>query len=334
MIKRIALLCLAALLALAGCQISLAGNLPTPTTISLPSLTPALESPTPISPSPTPFVATETLALPSPTVGATSTAGATASAAVTPGATVAGAPSGPYAVVRVLPGDTLNIRSAAGVGNSVVGSFPATAANVMRSGPSTVIDGQIWVQVQNPTGGTGWVSAAYLSETVTPATFCADGRVNDLLTNFGNALRTSNGDLLASLVSPAHGLDVRTWRQSTPINFMPEFARWVFESTYEHNWGMDPASGYATVGSFEEVILPNLLDVYEASYTLSCNTVQVGGASYDASWPAEYTHLNYYSLYKPGTPGTELDWRTWLVGIEYVSGQPYLFSLIHFQWEP
>jgi hypothetical protein len=41
-------------------------------------------------------------------------------------------------------------------------------------------------------------------------------------------------------------------------------------------------------------------------------------------WPHEFTNINYYTL-QPGSPGVELDWRTWLVGLEHSQGTPYLF---------
>ncbi|HCB01753.1 MAG TPA: hypothetical protein DEP19_05165 [Anaerolineae bacterium] len=51
--------------------------------------------------------------------------------------------------------------------------------------------------------------------------------------------------------------------------------------------------------------------------------------------PAEYTNINFYTIYKPGTEQYGgLDWRAWIVGVEYVGGKPTLFALIHFQWEP
>jgi hypothetical protein len=61
--------------------------------------------------------------------------------------------------------------------------------------------------------------------------------------------------------------------------------------------------------------------------------VQVGGASYAATWP--YTGINYYSVYFPGTDAnSKMDWRTWLVGVDYVGGKPYLYALMQFEWEP
>jgi hypothetical protein len=317
-----------------ACTTSLLGD-PTPTLVFLPSPTPALETATA-----QPATATPTLALPSPTIAVfspTPTATATTApptstspaSAVTPGA-----PSGPYGVVLVFPGDNLNIRAGPGASSAAVGSFPPTATDVMRTGPSAMAGGDLWVQVQKPGGGTGWVNASFLTEYVAPAAFCADGRVNTLLSSLDTALTNGNGVLLQSLVSPVHGMTVHLWRHGNPVNFEPADARWVFESTYAHDWGQAPGSGLETRGSFHEVVLPNLLDAFNASYTLSCNVVQTGGASYDTSWLPQYANVNFYSVYKPGPAGNELSWRTILVGVGYVMGQPYVFSLMHLQWEP
>jgi hypothetical protein len=252
----------------------------------------------------------------------------------TTGGILPGSPSGPYAVILVLPGDVLNIRSGPGAGNPVVGSFAPTATNVMRSGPSASADGDLWVQVDNPSGGTGWVNSRFLTESIAPAAFCAHAGVPALLSGLGSALASRNGEVLASLVSPLHGLDVRLWRFGTVINYDREHVRWVFDSTYAHNWGADGASGLDTLGSFQEAVLPKLQEVFGASYSLSCDSLGSAPQYGMQPWPAEYANINYYTVFKPGTPGIDLDWRYWLVGIEFVQGQPYVFSLIHFQWEP
>ena len=48
-------------------------------------------------------------------------------------------------------------------------------------------------------------------------------------------------------------------------------------------------------------------------------------------WP--YTNIHYYNLYKPATD-QQLDFRTWLIGVEYINGQPYLHSMVSIVWEP
>ena len=318
-------------LCLSGCSLSLLGTpTPIPTLIPLASPTPF---PTATSAAPT---AIPTLGLPTPTSPAAPTA-TTASAPTSTTGTIPGSPSGPYGVIQVAAGDVLNIRSAPGADSSVVGTFTPTANTVMRTGPSANVGGDHWVQIQNPGGGTGWVNAAFLTEYVAPAAFCADTSVNTLLTSFANAIKTSNGESMFALVSPAHGMAVRLWRNGTVVVFDQPHAQYIFDSTYEHNWGAAPGSGLDSVGAIHVVVLPKWLDVLNAptpGYTLSCNLPQTGGASYDTAWPAIYKNINFYSIYKPGPTGNELSWRTLLVGVEYVQGHAYIFSVTQLGWEP
>ncbi len=166
-----------------------------------------------------------------------------------------------------------------------------------------------------------------------PLNFCADGQAAVLIDGFKSALQTSDGTSLAALVSPAHGMDARYYRDGRVVNYDREHARFLFDSTFAVDWGTAPGSGLETRGSFHEVILPALLDVFDKNYTLTCNQVQVGGTTYQALWP--YPGINFYSVYFPGTQGNgSLDWHTWLIGMEYVNGRPYLYAVMQFQWEP
>ncbi|HVM70619.1 MAG TPA: SH3 domain-containing protein [Anaerolineales bacterium] len=311
--------------------------LPSPVALSTPTAPAATQppaaSPTPIQPSATPLPVqpSATTAL----VISTSVPGSAATPAS--GVILPGQPSGPYGVINVAAGDVLNVHSAAGTGSSIIGTFAASANNIMRTGPSTTLDNALWVQVFSPKGGNGWVNAAYLTEYVAPAAFCADGRVNSLLNSFGNAVMASNGTALYPLVSPRHGMTVRLWRNGNPVNFDQSHAEWIFSSSYAHDWGAAPGSGQATVGSIHAVVVPKWLDVFKApapGYTLSCNVPQTGGASYDTSWPKIYANINFYSIYKPGPAGNENSWRTLLIGVEYVQNQPYIFSVTQLEWEP
>ncbi len=330
-----------AILGLSACTRSAPGAstpLATSMLLSTPTLVAATQPPV-ASAAPGVPAATPTLNLPVVTAApAASTAvpGAVVPTAA-PGVILPGLPSGPYGVIQVAAGDVLNVRSSAGTGSSIIGSFAATANNVMRTGPSIIVNNTLWVQVIGPSSGTGWVNSAYLTEYVAPATFCADGRVNALLTNFGNAVKGSNGTLLYPLVSPLHGMAVRLWRNGNPVVFKQTDAKWIFSSTYAHDWGAAPGSGLDTEGSIHVKVVPKWLDVFNAptpGYTLSCNTPQTGGASYDTSWPKPYANVNFYSIYKPGPAGNENSWRTLLVGVEYVNAQPYLFSVTQLEWEP
>ncbi len=242
------------------------------------------------------------------------------------------ASTGSYAVMGVGANDVLNMHSGAGVNYPVVDSIAFDANNVMRTGASTTVGSDIWWEVQKPSGGSiGWVNAFYLTEYVSPALFCSDPRVTSLLTNLGNALQNSNGAAFAALINSKHGLDIRLAKNNPPVNFTKTVAASIFTSTTTYDWGSAPGSGSTVTGTFKDVIQPKLLEVYNSSYVWTCNDLTRTGPITDP-WP--YRAVNFYSLYKPGTPGVELDWRDILAGIEYVSGQPYLFALVNYQWEP
>ena len=98
-----------------------------------------------------------------------------------------------------------------------------------------------------------------------PVNFCADGQATALINSFRNALQTSNGELLASLVSPAHGMDARYYRDGRVVNYDQTHAKFLFESTFQVEWGLAPGSGQMTKGSFHEVIIPSLLDLFSKS---------------------------------------------------------------------
>jgi len=166
-----------------------------------------------------------------------------------------------------------------------------------------------------------------------PANFCADGQATALINSFRNALQTSNGELLASLVSPVHGMDARYYRDGRVVNYDQTHAKFLFESTFQVEWGLAPGSGQMTKGSFHEVIIPSLLDLFGKNYTLACNQVQVGGTTYNAAW--SYPGINFYSVYFAGTQANgNMDWHTWVIGMEYVNGKPYLYAIMQFFWEP
>jgi hypothetical protein len=135
------------------------------------------------------------------------------------------------------------------------------------------------------------------------------------------------------MVSPTHGMDARLYRDGRVVNYDQQHAKFLFESTFVVDWGAAPGSGLETTGSFHTLIVPSLLDVFNKNYTLTCNQIQVGGTTYQAVWPYPGTH--FYSAYYPGGQGNgSLDWHTWLLGMHYVNGKPYLYAIMQFLWEP
>ena len=176
-------------------------------------------------------------------------------------------------------------------------------------------------------------SAAAAATEVPPATFCADSQPTALIDKLKIAVQSGNGTLLASLVSPRHGMDARLYRYGRIVNYDQQHAKFLFVTTYSVDWGPAPGSGMETMGSFHQVFVPDLLDVFTKNYTLACNQVQVGGASYQATWP--YSGINFYSVYYPGSqPNGSNDWHTWLLGMQYAGSKPYLYAIMQFKWEP
>ena len=183
-----------------------------------------------------------------------------------------------------------------------------------------------------PTLAINAVTPIPVTQTI-PNNFCSDGQVTALINSFKSALQTSNGTLFASLVSPVHGMDARLYRAGRVVNYDREHAKFLFDSTFQVNWGTAPGSDLETKGSFHEILVPALLDVFNKNYTLTCNQIQVGGTTYQTAWP--YTGINFYSVYFPGSQGNgSLDWHTWLLGMTYTNGKPYLYAILQFQWEP
>ena len=161
---------------------------------------------------------------------------------------------------------------------------------------------------------------------------CTDPQVTALIDSLKTAMLNSDGPLLSSLVSPQRGLDVANFRDGTVINYRPDQAKFLFETTFEVNWGPAPGSGEDKIGSFHEVIVPELVKAFNQPYTLHCNELKHGGATYEVSWPYEG---DFYSVYFPGTEANGfMDWHTWAVGVEYVNNKPYLYALIPYFWEP
>lgn len=161
---------------------------------------------------------------------------------------------------------------------------------------------------------------------------CTDPQVTALIDSLKSAVLTSDGQLLSSLVSPERGMDVSYFRDGIVVNYKPEQAQFLFETTFEVNWGTAPGSGAEKIGSFHDVVVPELVEVFNQPYTLHCNELKHGGATYEPEWPYQG---DFYSVYFPGTEANGfMDWHTWVVGVEYLNNRPLIYGLTQFFWEP
>lgn len=165
-----------------------------------------------------------------------------------------------------------------------------------------------------------------------PSTICNEPQVTATIDSFKKAILDSDGPLLSSLVSPSRGMDVAYFRDGTVITYRQEQAKFLFETTFEVDWGTEPGSGAMKRGSFHDVVIPELVSIFNQPYTLHCNELKHGGATYELEWPYE---SEFYSIHFPGTQANgNMDWHTWVMGIEYVNGKPYVYALMQFFWEP
>jgi len=163
------------------------------------------------------------------------------------------------------------------------------------------------------------------------ANFCTDPQVMALIDSLKTAMRSSDGALLSSLVSPT-GMEVRYFHDGEAITYSAYQATFLFETTYVINWGVHPASGLKEEGSFHDVIVPDLVKIFNQSYTVHCNELRHPETNYPVSWPYQ---KDFYSIYYAGSPQNgNMDWNTWGVGIEYVNARPYIYALTQFFWEP
>ena len=173
---------------------------------------------------------------------------------------------------------------------------------------------------------------ATVTSPTSTTSICTDSQVTALIDSFKTAVLTSDGLLLSSLVSPTRGMDVALFRDGTVITYDQEHAKFLFETTFEVEWGTEPGSGAAKNGSFHDVVVPELVKIFNQPYTLHCNELMHGGATYELDWPYEG---EFYSVHFPGTAANgNLDWQTWVIGVEYVNGKPTIYALMQFFWEP
>jgi hypothetical protein len=184
-----------------------------------------------------------------------------------------------------------------------------------------------WYGVLIAKGGFGATS-----DGVTHETFCADTRIPALIEQLKASMNQSNGDMFAGIVSPLHGVDVRLWAYGPAANYSPTTARNVFTSTEIFAWGSGPAGGteYGT-GTFSQIIQPKVQEVLNApNMETYCDDLT---KVFPLSNPWPYPNIRYYNLYKPASAAF-FDFRTWLIGFEYIDGQPHLHSMVSIVWEP
>lgn len=215
-----------------------------------------------------------------------------------------------YAVVLVPEGETLNAYASPGGSGSAVGSLAWDAVDLHSTGKVASVGADVWVELNLAGGGTGWIPRKNLTEYVPSDAFCADPGPIALFPTVGMAVNASNGPVLAALVSPVQGLSVGYINGGTPRVYTSAEVASIFTSTEAVAWGLGPGSGLPVKGTFNDRVRPDLMKVFGGGYAPYCDAIQLGGASYSVEWPAQWKNFNYYSVFKPGPAGQEMDWMT------------------------
>jgi hypothetical protein len=264
-------------------------------------------------------------------VGASASRSAQLPAGVTPGlaaaAAVQVAPA--YAIINVPENGVLSIRSGPGRSFSRVGGFGATQRDVPLTGAASGKFPRVWYQVLRTGGGSGWIGGCCVTEYHAPQDFCADSRARAQVDAFGQAFILQDGESLGKLVSPLHGMTVRLFREGTAVNYL-WYAPGLFASTYPVDWGKPPGGTTTVVAAFPEAFTPPLQRVFQGEHQFYCDDASSANSPGVPAWPPEYANVNYYAVHQPASADGTVKASTWLIGVDYVNGAPYIFAIIQF----
>lgn len=211
-------------------------------------------------------------------------------------------------------------------------SFPGAATPT----PTQIVPAQMFFVTTDTPQAPAPAAVSMFTPTATPIpsvaqNVCTDPQVVALIDSLKRSMLNADGPLLSSLVSPK-GMEVRFFRGSDPITYTPYQATFLYETTYQADWGAEPGSGQHKTGAFHDVVVPDLQKLFNQTYTLHCNEIRHGGANYDVKWP--YAR-DFYAIHFTGTEQNGYhDWHTWVVGVEYTNSKPTIYALINYFWEP
>ncbi len=240
-------------------------------------------------------------------------------------------PSGVYAVVGIAEGEVLALRNPAGITGTISKELAYDARGIEATGNVANLGSSIWMEIQAPDGSRGWVNSLNMTEDVNQEQFCQDARAILVLDHSLHSIQTQDGDLLSQIVNPRRGLIIRHDWWNPEVIVPADSVSGIFDGLSEMEWGLLSGGEFKIQGSFKDIILPLLEDTVLNSPVPVCGELPSGTTSRPVLWPPEYTSLNYFAIHRPAPEGgNTFDWRTWAFVFEYIDGQPFLTSIIHF----
>ncbi len=237
-----------------------------------------------------------------------------------------------YQVVFVDAQDVLNVRSAPGINNNLVGSLAPDADGISITGPGSMTAGSIWVPIEYA-GLAGWVNSRFLTTTIDAFAFCKDTAVLDLVEMLETAVQTKDSSMLAQLVHPNRGLRLRHDWWNPEIRIEGAELMQLFTSNKSYDWGVDEGSGEPVIGPFQTIILPLLENDLLPTNQKACHELLSGSTAGIVRLPDGYADVSFYSSYRPAADTLGFDWGTWAIGIEQWQGSYYLSFLVHYRYE-
>jgi hypothetical protein len=240
-------------------------------------------------------------------------------------------PSGVYAVVGIAEGEVLALRNPAGITGTISKELAYDARGIEATGDVANLGSSIWMEIQAPDGSRGWVNSLNMTEEINQEQFCQDARAILVLDHSLHSIQTQDGDLLSQIANPRRGLIIRHDWWNPEVIVPADSVSGIFDGLSEMEWGLLSGGEFKIQGSFKDIILPLLEDTVLNSPVPVCGEVPSGTTSRPVLWPPEYTSLNYFAIHRPAPEGgNTFDWRTWAFVFEYIDGQPFLTSIIHF----
>jgi hypothetical protein len=238
-----------------------------------------------------------------------------------------------YRVAFVLSDDVLNVRSRAGVENPKVAGLAPNTRGVVIMGAGQQVGPSFWVPIQVDDVA-GWVNSRFLTTQVESEVFCQDPQIQAIVQNLTTAVQNRDGQALARLVHPQRGLRLRHDWWNNEVKLVGGEVSRVFNDPTVRDWGQADGSGQPITGSFSDVMLPLLDEDLVGATQAACGEILGGGTAGVLRLPTEYEAVNFHTLYRPA-PGEDAfgDWGSWVIGIEYWDGHPYLSFLVHYAWE-
>jgi hypothetical protein len=238
-----------------------------------------------------------------------------------------------YQVAFVEEEDVLNVRREPGADSRIIGELNNREDDVELLHEEEWVHDSLWIRVKVDEIA-GWVNSRYLTAVIDEDRFCRDEEPRQIALALAKLIEERDSESLADLVAEGRGLRIRRHWWNPEVLLSEQDIADIFSSSEEYEWGRADGTGDDIIGSFRTVILPlldeNLLQANESG----CNEILHGGTAGFVKLPSSYEGINYYSFFRPPPEdGIEMDWGSWVVGIENWQGEYRLSFLIHYQWE-